>query len=434
MNVTGQNIPRKWLVTAAVLLAVTVPFGVYRAVSLGERAAAEAEELAQRAAALPAEFRDSNGASYARQLDVLTSKGEPVPSALRLAAKAEARLGQARMNQVFSWAGVAAGAVAAALLAAGAAGLSGAPWMLAGALAAVAFIAVNAAPIVVAEKDSALAVATDYGHFAAAACAAMACFAALRGLDHRVHYAACCSVLGAVGLFFAWWELPPPVPLPPQRPIADLASALVPPGWSAEPIELDPIIEGALGADEYLQLSLRPPGGRREVSLFVPYYSDAFSNIPHVPQVCMRAAGFEPTGDREGTLLVPGLAGREVPLNLLAFRRPNAPLQVVMMMQYLGVGWTYFRDRQAARLAATTGALGEEGSYMSQTQIVVPLLPGEADDPLSEESEAYDLGRQLLQHVVPILEDRYYPRQSAAADAAEPPAVMKEVDGRWHAD
>lgn len=415
MKPVESGIPKGWLLVAAALVAVTVPLGVRQGLVLGERAASLTRELGEHASAVPLEFRET-GESYAAQAKALARDNEAVPPALSRAANVETRLDQTRTNQMFAWIGVGAGVVAVALLAAGAGGWVGAAWMFVAALAAVAFIVVNAAPLVVAEEQSLLTAAAHYGHFAAAVGAALACLAVLRRLEYQVHYAACCSVLGAMGLFFVWWEPPPPIPLPPQRPISELADALVPPGWEAHRVELDPIIARKLGADEYLQLALRPPDSRRELSLFVPYYSDAMSNIPHVPQVCMRGAGFGPAGHREGSLVVAAKAGKEVKLNLLAFRTPDGS-SAVLMFHYLNVGWTYFRDRQRARVAATTGALGETGSYMSQTQVVIPLDPVDFENPLSEDTEAYRRGAELLQHVIPILEERYYPARSIAEDA-----------------
>ena len=305
-------------------------------------------------------------------------------------------------------------------------------------------------------------------------------------LPPRMQYGACCGALGLVAVFFAAWEQPAPMPVPIRQSLVEnfpkrMMTKLAPGRYLEYTGTHQPIsgpVEGMLGADEYLNYSLRADGSGEQVVLFVVYNADAMSNVPHVPWVCMREAGYQQIEakeegvvvrpgrlmirtDRDANLLRPGtrerqaldmltqvggtamerelkeraecddaalerlraggyvrteeFPGREVPVNVLLFEETHgAPKRRALMFHYFRVGETYTRNRQLARLYGTTGALGQKGSFISQTQLTVWLNADEKSDPTGPNSLAYRKGVAILSQVVPILEEEFYPRLGKA--------------------
>jgi len=80
-----------------------------------------------------------------------------------------------------------------------------------------------------------------------------------------------------------------------------------------------------------------------------------------------------------------------------------------LMFQYFNIGGTYAVGRGKARILATTGAIGREGSYFSQTQVSVFVPWGAAEGAMDRSSQPYGLCRQVLNALIPLLEQKYYP-------------------------
>jgi hypothetical protein len=134
------------------------------------------------------------------------------------------------------------------------------------------------------------------------------------------------------------------------------------------------------------------------------------SNIPHVPWVCMTQNGFELAGQRVEEVGIAALPNLALPVNVLLFTKDfNGRPVRALMFQYFNVGHSYTTDRQVARFLATTGSIGEKGSYLSQTQVVLYLGPNDTANPMAKDSAPYQLGVGLLNAIVPLLEQDYYP-------------------------
>jgi hypothetical protein len=173
------------------------------------------------------------------------------------------------------------------------------------------------------------------------------------------------------------------------------------PGWEGRHARIDPAVETVLGADEYLNLELESKDAQYRLLIFVTYNANALSNIPHVPWVCMTQSGYKLVAIRQDDVIIEGLGGKEIRPNVILFTPgPDLPPQQAVMF-----------NRQLARIAATTGAVGRRGSYLSQTQVAIWFPPSSAppEELLSKKSPAYQTGMQVLNAVVPLLERKYYP-------------------------
>jgi len=278
-------------------------------------------------------------------------------------------------------------------------------WAVAAAAAPAACAVLCAAPEAVSQEWVPVA------RLVATLLATAAWLVVARPLPGRLQYGVCIACLAVAALFFSWWEPPPPKAVPIARHLALLEKELLAklPGWTGEDRRMPKILEGQVGADEYLNLGLTPPGGEARVTVYITYNANAMSQIPHVPWVCMTQAGYDLKDVRQDGVAIASMPGREIQPNVLLFEggagRDRAR---ALMFQYFRVGDTYTWNRQIARFLATTGSLGR-GSFLSQTQVAIWLAPGDTQDPMDKSSPAYRLGLQMLNLLVPLLERGYYP-------------------------
>ncbi len=303
-----------------------------------------------------------------------------------------------------AWLGVLAAATGAALLVL-AARRSPSRWIVVAAIAPITYLVLSTAPTAVTRE------AMPAARLLVSLAAAGAYLLVALPLASREQYGLCCTCLGVATVFFMGWEPPPPKPVPIAKPLINLKDSLLArmPGWTGDHQELPEAIEQALGADEYLSLSLKSPDGT-EVLVFVTYNANAMSNIPHVPWVCMTQAGFRLVTRRQDEIPHPTKPGREIKPNVMYFE-PGTGMarQEALMFQYFNVGGQYEWNRQLARIIATSGAIGRRGSYLSQTQVAVWFPPSEGKDPLAKGGRPYQIGLKFLNAVIPLLEREYYP-------------------------
>jgi hypothetical protein len=316
---------------------------------------------------------------------------------------------RAARERAFTWVALVAALGGAAALAVGALGDRYASWAYGLAGVPIVYLCMQTVPRAVSGEAQAVAA------FVVSASAAVVYVGVLRRLTARAQYMTCLGVLASVGLFFRLWEPPPPKALPLRQSLVDHFPRELA-GWSGEHRPLSTNTEKELGADEYLSLELHLPDGRRGL-IFVTYNASAWSNIPHVPWVCMEESGFEKTGSEERDVMIerfPGRPRKEIPVNVLLFEpKPGVEAPPALMLQYFNVGGTYTPSRDYARMLGTRGSFTQEGSYLSQTQVAVWLAPGDRTDPMSRSSEAFGLAVRLLNEVVPLLESEYYPKLDA---------------------
>jgi len=231
-------------------------------------------------------------------------------------------------------------------------------------------------------------------------------------LGRMPQYGVCCTSLGVAAVFFLAWEPPPPKPVPIAHPLVNLQDDLLSelPAWKGRHQPLPDSVEGALGADAYLNLMLTSPGSPYDVLVFATYNANAMTNIPHVPWVCMTQSGYRLITLRQDEIPHPTEPGKEIRQNVILFEAGEGmPPSSALMFQYFNVGGVYVASRQRARILATSGAVGRKGSYLAQTQVAIYMSPEEGGKAMDRQSQPYRLGRQVLDRVVALLEARYYP-------------------------
>ena len=231
----------------------------------------------------------------------------------------------------------------------------------------------------------------------------------VRRLGARVQYGQCLGTLAVVALFLQVWEPPPPRPVPIRQSLVQHFPRTLA-GWRGMHDALDKATEEQLGADEYLNLQLVSPENDRDAGVFITYNANAKSKVPHVPWVCMENAGYIKKRGEVRDVIIDGLGKREIQVNVLFFEpKPGITRAPALMVQYFNVGGTYETSRELAIWFGAMGSRGQEGSYLSQTQVTVWLKPDETEDPMAKDSPAYRQALVLLNEIVPLLEKEYYP-------------------------
>lgn len=376
-NTTPHPVNRTAAILAIAMLAASIALGAFWAARLDRRVHRMEAELAV--------------------LHPQTPQAQHVRQALR----------QLEHSLAFDWGGLAAAAVAGVLLVVAWREPRVGPWAAAAAAVPIVYLILDAAtPAVSLELLPSV-------RFLAALAALGPYLVLARPLAGRMAYGLGVGCLAVAAGFFLLWEPPPPTPVPIAKSLDTLGARLVAkmPGWTFESTRLPPDIEASLGADEYANLKLKSPDGQVAVTVFVTYNANAMSNIPHVPWVCMTQAGYRLVQAKQDDVMLTSLPGREIKPNVLLFEPENKAGRgdaQSLMFQYFNVGGTYEADRTVARFIATSGSLGQTGSYISQTQVAVPVMAA-GDDPLGRNSAAYQIGVKFLNAIVPLLEGEYYP-------------------------
>ena len=280
------------------------------------------------------------------------------------------------------------------------------PWVLVAAGVPMGYLVLSTAPEAVSLEPMPVA------RLSASVAAMVAYLGAAAPLGLLPQYGLCCVAMGVASGFFLLWEPPPPKPVPIARPLKGLKDDLLAhmPAWTGDHQDLPPAIEDALGADTYLNLDLSSRDSPYNVQVFVTYNANAMTNIPHVPWVCMTQAGYRLKERRQDEVLHPTDPGKTLEANVILFHPGRRMVRTAaLMVQYFNVGGTYEWNRQMARVRATSGALGREGSYLSQTQVSVFMPVTEAEEALERGSRPYALARKFLETLIPLLERKYYP-------------------------
>jgi hypothetical protein len=373
------TIRRPWAIAALVFLAAAIPLGIVWTVS----SQAKRQTLEARAASVAPQS----------------------PEARRVATQ----IAQERRNVGFGWADVGAAVVGMGLLIFAATNRPKSPWGAVAAVAPIIYLVLSAAWMAVSRET------VPVLRLAAASGAMAAYGGVVFPLSGRLKYGVCCACLGMLALFFGLWEPPLPKPIPIRKPLGTMEAVLLNalPGWTGHHKRLDEATEKSLGADEYLNLELKPPEGDYAVTIFVTYNANAMSKVPHVPWVCMVQSGFRKVSMRQDELTLERMPGREIKPNVLLFDPPEGMGRTrALIFHYFNVGGVYTWNREWTRVLATSGSL--TGSYLSQTQIVVYFEPREGEDPTAKGSKPYQRGLEMLNLVAPLLEKEYYPSLNEA--------------------
>ncbi len=130
----------------------------------------------------------------------------------------------------------------------------------------------------------------------------------------------------------------------------------------------------------------------------------------------MPQAGFQVVESRQDEVAIRAIPGKEIQPNVILFDNGEGRARArALVFQYFNVGGTYTESREMARALANAGAIGRTGSYISQTQVIVWLPPQSTENPMAKNSTAYQLGIEMLNILVPLLEHEHYPDLRAGA-------------------
>ncbi len=185
---------------------------------------------------------------------------------------------------------------------------------------------------------------------------------------------------------------------------------------------LDPAVVGTLGTDKYIQWILedtsitekRSP--LRYASLFISYYTGQPDAVPHVPEECMKGAGYQriDNDDVAVTVELPG-GVEEIPLRFQTFARSAIFDADKMPVLYtFHCNGKFMASRHEVRMAASDPF--DKHSYFSKVEISFGWPQAQPRYPSKD--QAIDSTQKLLTHLLPLLLENHWP-DWAAVKAAE---------------
>jgi exosortase D (VPLPA-CTERM-specific) len=165
---------------------------------------------------------------------------------------------------------------------------------------------------------------------------------------------------------------------------------------------LEPSIERALGADDYLSASFRKEGMAAPIEFFTAWYADQSTGGIHSPEVCLPGGGWE-MAEIQRIDLAPRLGASDpFMINRAIIQKGQSRLLVYYWFEQYG-GRT--ASDFAAKLALLKYGLIHNRTDGALVRMITPMLPGETAD--AAEARLFD----FTSEVMPIL-DEYIPRHS----------------------
>lgn len=177
---------------------------------------------------------------------------------------------------------------------------------------------------------------------------------------------------------------------------------------------LKPDVVDTLGTDEYLRIFLTdtrkaPQDPTAVAHVFVTYYTGKPDLVPHVPDICYHAGGYDPLGAENVAVAVRGVGAEtdRVPVRVVRFRAPptvQAPrgdeVAVLYFFEANG-GYACTRDGVRLRLA------NPFARYAYYAKIEVTFTDGELRRAAGQAASLEALG-PLLEAVLPVLRNDHF--------------------------
>ncbi|MBN2271424.1 MAG: exosortase-associated EpsI family protein [Sedimentisphaerales bacterium] len=189
-------------------------------------------------------------------------------------------------------------------------------------------------------------------------------------------------------------------PIAVRKPLSEFDTSRLPSfaeGWTREDIPPEEI-----ETDEFAIIRLTRRNiaqGPKEVVLFVTYYSDPKSKVPHTPDVCYRQGGAILKEMKNITIDVPGLArGREVKARLLLFEQQTYNQAVIFCFFADG---RFRHSREQVRWLI--GMPGNRHVYFSKIETAANYPKDASPD------SAVELCKTLFREAVPLLISEHFP-------------------------
>lgn len=273
--------------------------------------------------------------------------------------------------------------------------------------------------------------------------------AAARGGGRRAsmtstRYWACLFVLGAAAL--GVWVLPARLGIflqkeavPLKKPLQLFDAKLLAPRYERHPAtdQIPPMSEdmiASLGTKDFLQILLvdtqaPPDSAVRVAKVFLTYYTGRPDMVPHVPDECYLAGGFDPLGATTASVPVRGVGAPDdhIPVRVVEFRAPagrrtasSGDTTAVMYFFHVNGGWATTRNGVRTMLSNPF----ERFAYYAKIEIYFSdySLSRNADRQASLEALP-----PLLERLLPVLYEQHLNldlfrgngKPSAAADAGK---------------
>jgi Protein of unknown function (DUF3485) len=184
---------------------------------------------------------------------------------------------------------------------------------------------------------------------------------------------------------------------------------------------IESAVVDTLGTDKYINWLLEDTRrtGRdplRYVSLFVTYYTGQPDPVPHTPDVCYAASGYEPDEKVNLTVDVPTLGkDSRLPIRLLMFVKTGVFNSERMPLIYtFHCNGKFVATREGVR---TTGRNPlDKHAYYSKVEVKFGWKGAQPRYP--DKKQAIEASTEFLSHVLPLLVDEHWP-DWAAVKAAE---------------
>jgi len=228
----------------------------------------------------------------------------------------------------------------------------------------------------------------------------------------------------------AWFQLHQVKrPLPLRYSLGDIGKTAFAPYQEIHREILDSVIVEALDTQQYLLCTLENPSEPeksplRFANLFVTYYTGGNHLVPHTPDVCYLGAGYEPSQaheNRELEVASLGPAIPAVPVRVCTFAKTSLHQKDEFTVVYtFFANGTYAATRNRVRVLLND--LRNVHAFFSKTEMSFFAGRVEKNVPIVERwadrAESVRGARQMLDGVLPVLMERYWPDFEAAEQRA----------------
>jgi hypothetical protein len=201
--------------------------------------------------------------------------------------------------------------------------------------------------------------------------------------------------------------------VPLKRPLTALDWSKLAPDYRQHLRQPEPINEEMLqklGTEEYLQVRLldtrRSPGDlTRVANVLITYYTGQPDLVPHVPEECYSAGGYDQLGDSEdASVQVPGVGapGDLIPVRVAQFQAREGE-QRPTVLYFFHANGQYKSSRDGLRTMFAQN-LWERYAYFAKIEV---FFTNDSDDPRAQRqagrAEAIEAVGPLLRKLMPVL-------------------------------
>ena len=202
-------------------------------------------------------------------------------------------------------------------------------------------------------------------------------------------------------------------PVPLKSPLDSLNWAALEPRYRQHLVQPEPLDEEMilqLGTEQYLQARLTDTQSDRKskerlAHVFITYYTGQPDLVPHVPDECYLAGGYDAVGTPETIPVhVPGIGAPDdhIPVRVLQFKSRDQDTRVTVMYFFHANG-QYRATRDGLRWLFTTDPF-ERYAYYAKIEVTFSSDSGKQRVVRqAEKTEAVQALEPLLQELMPVL-------------------------------